>query len=242
MGEDVVTHDAASEGAGECLAKRVAIVPTQCSAGGFFVHAPRFENETYLLEGHGHGIVPHFLQIQRQGLFGCIAGSIFRTEFTAAVKEYLPALLHIYIMCMLVRKDGDAAVLSGATLSLDIEFVGGIFLQGDVDALCLHQFLACLDVLGSAVCQHLKFSFGLTDECTEGNGDGETRHARTGNADAHGVFEDIGTETYVYALGLAAQEFTGTGDSQCDANGLGATHSGHDFTTHQRRDFFFFFF
>ena len=60
----------------------------------------------------------------------------------------------------LVRKDGDAAVLSGATFSLDIEFVGGIFLQGDVDALCLHQFLACLDVLGSAVCQHLKFSFG----------------------------------------------------------------------------------
>ena len=113
----------------------MTIVPTQCSAGGFFVHASRFENETYFLKGHGHGIVPHLLQIQRQGLFGCIAGSIFRTELTSAVKEYLPALLHIYIMCMLVRKDGDAAVLSGATLCLDIEFVGSIFLQGDVDAL-----------------------------------------------------------------------------------------------------------
>ena len=76
----------------------------------------------------------------------------------------------------------------------DIELVGGIAFQVNGYAAVVGQkCLGAFHGFGIDILQAFQFTFGPADQGPQCNGNGEAHHARSGNAHAHGVLQDVGT-------------------------------------------------
>ena len=64
--------------------------------------------------------------------------------------------------------------------------------------------LPFLDIIGRAVAEHFKTVGRLADDGAQGDGNGKSNHSRSRDADAHGVLQNIGTQTRHDALRTAA--------------------------------------
>ena len=124
---------------------------------------------------------------------------------------------------------GFVAGAVGRTGHFDIKLIAFAGLQSDVDAVLTDIFLAFLQALGGKVLDDFQLVFRLSDEGSQGDGDGQSDHARSGNADTHGVFQDVGREQDINFFGAGAKEFC----SACRTE----RHS-HRFCTSYRRHHF----
>lgn len=60
-------------------------------------------------------------------------------------------------------------------------------------ALLFNKTFAFSHGLGCEVFQHFQLVFTLADERSQGDGYGQSYHAGAGNANPHGIFQDIAT-------------------------------------------------
>ena len=86
---------------------------------------------------------------------------------------------------------------------------------------------AAPDGLGGHVAQHFELVFGTSDQRTQSHGDGQTDHAGAGNADAHGVLEDVGAQAHRDRLGQHAEQLGGARRAERHGNGFGAADGGN---------------
>ena len=108
---------------------------------------------------------------------------------------------------------------------LDIEFLGDILFEIDVDMIALDIFLSLLEDVRCQVAQHLQLVFAFSAERTERNGNGQSDHTRTGNTHSHRVFQHVGTQQHRDMRRTLAQVLRGScgteghGHWLCTANG-----------------------
>ena len=144
---------------------------------------------------------------------------------------------------MLLGDDGAGFASVGVkNCDVHIEFARCIFGQGDTDVLLVDVSLPFLDMVGRAVAEHFKPVGRLADDGAQGDGNGKSNHSRSRDADAHGVLQNIGTQTRHNALRTAAQFFCCTTDSQSHANGLCASNGWNDLFANQTIDGIAFFY
>ena len=132
--------------------------------------------------------------------------------------------------------DGAGLVLSALDDDFDVELLSDASLELDVDAPFVDEALASLERLWGEILQHLELILAATDECAQGDGDGQAGHASAGYADAHSVLEDIGAEQGSDALRLAPQLFSGFGSAEGHTHGLCASDSRHHLAMNQCDD------
>ena len=190
--------------------------------GGGLVQPAGFEYETQFVQGRRGGEIPHTLQREGHVALGIgIGGRCAFVEFDPAValqedEARVPA-----------GDDGHGATTRGAGFDLDIEFLGDRLLESDGDAFFGNVAAAALDGLGGHVAQHFELVFGTSDQRTQSHGDGQTDHAGAGNADAHGVLEDVGAQAHRDRLGQHAEQLGGARRAERHGNGFGAADGGN---------------
>lgn len=142
---------------------------------------------------------------------------------------------------MCVRAGDDGAGFTAFAIGhgdVHIEFFVHIGGQRNCDAPLGDIGFAGRHTRGRDLTEHFQTEFGTADEHAERNGDGQSHHVGAGNADAHGIFEDIGTETRTHRHGRTDGElFGGAGGGERHTHGFGATDGGHDLRTHEGGDF-----
>ena len=121
----------------------------------------------------------------------------------------------------------------------DIEFVGVVLLQSDVDASLVDKCLATLNSLAVHVAQHLQTVFRFAHQGSQGHGDGQSYHPCAGNAYAHSILQHVGAKPYMYLLGRATQKLSGFGHAEGDGGGFGASYGGHHLMLDKSDDRFF---
>ena len=119
---------------------------------------------------------------------------------------------------------------------VDIQFFFNIIGQRDVDAPLVDVGFSALHIGGCGIAEHFQSIGRLAHNRPEGNGDGQPHHSCAGDADAHCIFEDVGTEAGTNSGGQCAQSL---GDASCGqryADGLSATDGRDDLPAHQCED------
>ena len=121
---------------------------------------------------------------------------------------------------------------------IDIKFLVDVVGQCDCYVSAGDILFAGLYTLGRHVAQHFQAVGRVADEHTECDGDGESHHIGAGNADAHGVFENVGAEANVHFVGRSGRKLLGrTSRGECHANRFGTTDGGHHLFAHEGDDF-----
>ena len=111
--------------------------------------------------------------------------------------------------------------------AFDIEPVGTL-LHPDVDtvAVIFEPVFGILDIK-SRHRKHLEPPLGGAVSDGHGHRDGQPNHARAGDADAHGVLEDILAQAQADARRLGAQDAAGFGHAEGHGTGLGTASGQH---------------
>ena len=195
------------------------------------VQAARLQDEAQLLDGRRRGELPD--AAQRKGHFvlgfvSCASVSQVEQHFVVA-----PCVDEVGV------PSGDhrrGAVVVGLSFDLDIEFLVDTLLERDGDAPLVDEAAPFGDGLGRHVAQHFEPVFRTAHQCPERHGDRQPDHPRAGNSHAHGVFEDVGAQTYVDPLGATAEQFGGACRAERYGDRFGAADRGHDFAADQLDD------
>ena len=212
------------------------------------------ENEVELVDGRRRGEIIDHAQVEaatdafrfgvfgralrstvvgRRGLVGCLTGS--DTTGVAQCGRHFA----VDEVRVLSRDDGARLVpVAVGGRDVDIEFLADVLRQCDVDAALGDVGFSCRHVVGRHVAEHFESVGRAADEHAECDGDGESDHVGAGNAHPHGVFEDVGTEAHLHAVGRARWELFGRPcGGQCHADGFGAADGGHHLFAHKGDDF-----
>ena len=121
---------------------------------------------------------------------------------------------------------------------IDIKFLVDVVGQRDCYVSAGDILFAGLYTLGRHVAQYFQTVGRVADEHTECDGDGESHHIGAGNADAHGVFENVGAEANVHFVGRSGRKLLGrTSRGECHANRFSTTDGGHHLFAHKGDDF-----
>ena len=123
----------------------------------------------------------------------------------------------------------------------NIKLVGVVLLEGDVYAVLGDERLARFHRRLVAVAQHLKAQFGLANEGSEGDGDGQPHHARARNAHAHGVFQDVRAQPQLDMLGAHAQQLRCLRHTEGYGHRFGAADGGNHLLSDELQDRVFLF-
>ena len=137
---------------------------------------------------------------------------------------------------MLAFDHGLGLMFASGAVAADIEFVGVVLLQSDMDAPLGDIAPTLLHRLAMAVAQHLQSILGAPDEGTQGHGYGQAYHPRAGDAHAHGVFQDIGTQAQLDMFGQNAQCLTCPRHTQRHGHRLSTSDGWHHLLTNQPDD------
>ena len=128
---------------------------------------------------------------------------------------------------------GFSLAVSGSAHHVDVEFVGVFFLQTDVDAVLGDEHFATFHTLGGTRLKHFQLFFSIANENSQGDGDRQSNHPRTGNAYSHGVFQDIGTQFHLHPFGQSAKQFFGFRRAQGHGYRLGTANGRHHLLVNQ---------
>ena len=123
--------------------------------------------------------------------------------------------------------NGRFALSGGLAGDFDIEQFADVGLHADVDAAFAHEAFSIFEGFGREVFEHLQLVFRLADECSQGNGNGQSNHARAGDAHAHRVFQDVARKLGGDFLGSATEHFRGARRTQRHGHRLCATDGRH---------------
>ena len=92
------------------------------------------------------------------------------------------------------------------TNHIDIELIGIVLFELDIHAVLGNEPFAFFHGLTVTVTQHLQFQLWSSDQSPQCNGNGQSDHSSTGNPHAHGIFQDIGTESDIDLFWSATQQ------------------------------------
>ena len=97
----------------------------------------------------------------------------------------------------MLTSDDDARLMLVAVCEghVDIELLGRIFCQCDLDAIFGNECFATVYIFRGAVAQYFKALACIARQCAYGYGYGESHHACAGNAYAHSVLQNVGTQS-----------------------------------------------
>ena len=96
--------------------------------------------------------------------------------------------------------DGSCFFFAGHAGYFNVELFFDVLFQTDLDGLCFNHFFTGFNGFRRAVFQHFQLVFRFSDQCSQGNGNGESDHVRSGNTYTHGIFQNIGAEQHLYFL------------------------------------------
>ena len=190
--------------------------------------------QTGLLSGEVEDL-PHIQMIVEGGLVRCrllsgCCGNLSRRR-GHIVKKDLVVLGHEDYRIVVILNDGLRAVLrclhgSVETFGVDVEFLGRIG-QGYLDPALGGIGLGLLHIGGSQVLEHLQTVVRVAALHGQGHGDVEPHHAGAGDADAHGVLEDVGAHLHAdLRRTQGSVQRTCLGYGQCYRDGFGAAQGG----------------
>jgi len=222
--ENAVAHNLPFALATERTPYAVAELPGESLLGGGLVQAACFEDEAQFVEGRRRGELPH--AVQREGYFAPI---LFGRRGRTFVERHLAVALEVYERGMAARDHRRGTVPGAPGLDLDIEFLGDTLLQVDTYALFVDIPAALRNGFGRHIAQHFQPVLRTADERPERHGDRQADHPRTGDPNAHGVFEDIGAQAHGDLFGTRAEQFGGTRRAQRHGDGFGTPDGGHHF-------------
>ena len=229
--EDAVAHDFVFVASAQHFAQAVSVVGAEGGFGGGFVEAGGLEDEADFVQRGGLGEVVDGAQGQGGGVgFGLGVGG------GGAVEQDLSVALDALEAGVSAADDGRGLVVARAAGGFDVQLLVDVFFQGDADALLVDELLAFVHGLGRAVFEHLQLVVRPPDEGAQGDGDGQAYHARAGDADAHGVLQNVGAEAGGDAFGAAAQGLGGAGHAERHGHRFGTADGGDDFAPHQGQD------
>ena len=120
--------------------------------------------------------------------------------------------------------------------NLYVEFFPDALLQIDVDPVLLDILTPSLQGFRGQVAQYFQLIIALTDQRAQCNGDGQAGHPRSGDADSHGIFQDIRAQERLDAFRLAAELFCRSCRAECYGHRLRTTNSRNNFLVNQRND------
>ena len=101
------------------------------------------------------------------------------------------------------------------------------------NALFLHILLALSHFGIGHIAQHLQAVFAFAHQRTQRNGNRKSHHASAGNAHAHGVFQNVGTQIRLDVSRCATQRLGSLSHTQRHRHRFRTTDSRHHFTLHQ---------
>ena len=183
VGVDGVAEDAVAHRTHDGLAEAVAVVALERLFGSVDVQALGLTDEVQFLQRRLGGKLPYHLHRQLRSLRALLAGCGH-----SLVKQHLAVTLLMCEVGVGVHDDGLCTVVASRDLYLNVEFVAALVLQADRDVAALDVLLAFGQRLRGEVFDDLQFVLRLANDGTEGYGDGQSDHARAGNAHSHGVF------------------------------------------------------
>ena len=228
-GEDGVAKDAVTQWPVHGLAQAVAVVALDGLLGGLEVVVAGLENEANFVEWGLHGEVIDQAKFEFNVALVAIAAAV-----RLLVEQHLGVARDVHKAGVRPADDGAGGMATSLAQDLNIQFVAFALLELDVDASLINVLLALLDGLGTNVLDDLELVLALADDGAQGDGDGQADHACAGDAHAHGVLEDVGTQQGGDFLRFSAQCLGGAGYTQCHCHGLGTAHSGDNLALHQR--------
>ena len=220
MREDRLAEDAMTQRPVDRLTQAVTVVAFFALLGRTDVIVARLKDETNIVERCRGGKVPHHPQGQ---LHIILIGTAAKTS--PLVQEHLAAGFLIHKIGVATGNDRRSLVAVSLAGHLDIEFLRDVLFEFDVDMIALDIFLSLFQNVRRQVAQHLQLIFALAAERTECNGNGQSDHARTGNAYPHRVFQHVGTQQHRDMRRTLAQVLRGScgteghGHWLCTANG-----------------------
>ena len=218
--EDRLAENAVTQRAIDGLTQTVAVVALFALLGRTDIVVARLQDEADIIERCCGGKVPHHAQGQLQLFFLGTAA-----KASPLVQKHLAAGFLIDEMGVAAGNDRRCLVAVSLASHLDIEFLGDILFEIDVDMIALDIFLPLLEDVRCQVAQHLQLVFAFSAERTERNGYGQTDHPRTGDAYSHRVFQHVGTQQHRDMGRTLAQVLRGScgteghGHWLCTANG-----------------------
>ena len=171
------------------LAQAVAVVALDGLLGGLEVVVAGLENEADFVEWGLHGEVIDQAKFEFNVALVAIAAAV-----RLLVEQHLGVARDVHKAGVRPADDGAGGMATSLAQDLNIQFVAFALLELDVDASLINVLLALLDGLGTNVLDDLELVLALADDGAQGDGDGQAYHARAGDAYAHGVLEDVGTE------------------------------------------------
>ena len=215
----------------------MAVVLAQAAAGGVGVELLGLEDEADLVDVGGGGKLVHLLE----GELDVVAMDALGGTCRHFVEHHVLVLAQIDEIGVSAFYDGLRLMTAAGAGDADVELVGVVLLEGNVDAVLGDERLTLLDSLLGAVLQYLELQLGTADEGAEGNGDGQSDHACAGNADTHGVLQDIATEAQLDMLWQTAEDLACLCDAQGYGNRLGAPDGWHHLAVNEVNNRLLFF-
>ena len=215
---------------------QVAVVLAKAVGRCCLVQVLGFENEVNLLDVGGSGKFIYLVQSEGRGVF-----FLFGIHADTPVERYVAVVTQENEVGVVTLDDAFRLMAIGTAHHTDIEFVGVFLFQGDTDAPFVNKLPPSGHRRLVAVFQHFELVFRLPYQGTEGHSDGQAYHSSAGDAHAHRVFHDIGTEPQFHFFRRGAEQFFGLGHAQCHCYGLCTSYCGDHLLMHQLNDSLSFF-
>ena len=227
-GKEAVAHDVQLPPAAQRPPQRMTVFATQCQFGRSHIEPARLVDERQFVDRRRQRIVENPSQRQRYArLF------LSRRRTRPAVEHDLAVAGQIDEAGVRTRDHRFGPPSARRTMHFDIERLGDPLFERDRHGIGRKIIARTRHRFGRHVAQHLQPAFRPPDLRAERHGDRQPDHPRTGNPDAHRIFEDIGAQQHLDTFGQAAEQLAGTRRTQRHGHRFGAPDRRHDLAPKQ---------